>query len=190
MRRAAAGFALLAALALGACAPSVHPVVTDKDLVFNEKLLGTWVSGDGKTVWTVARGGETFYTVVYASEGKSGTFKGRLAGVGNILVFDLTPEPGNLDAVDGLSKTHLLPLHTVNRLWIVSDDEVHYATLSAKWFKALIERRALAEGFERIGDGILLTLDTPELRRLIEREAQVPEAFPDRTVLRRQKGGE
>ncbi len=35
-----------AALLVVGCLPSIHPLFTDKDLVFKKELVGTWIDGD------------------------------------------------------------------------------------------------------------------------------------------------
>ena len=37
------------ALAMTACAPSLHPFYTEKDIVFDEDLLGVWIDDSGAT---------------------------------------------------------------------------------------------------------------------------------------------
>ena len=38
----------LLAVFLGGCVLSLHPLYTEKDLIFEEKLLGTWAKNDSK----------------------------------------------------------------------------------------------------------------------------------------------
>ena len=54
-----AALAVLLAAALAGCAPSLYPVYTEKDLVFEPALVGTWSTDDPKDgTWSVEKRGE------------------------------------------------------------------------------------------------------------------------------------
>ena len=65
-------FCLLASL-LGSCVPimSLHPLFDEKNVVFNEKLLGTWVE-DPNTTWEFSRAEEptNAYKLIYTLQEK------------------------------------------------------------------------------------------------------------------------
>ena len=48
MRKTPRGLAWLSVVVLMGCIPSLHPLYTEKDLVFDESLLGEWTLDDGK----------------------------------------------------------------------------------------------------------------------------------------------
>ncbi|MHC4244422.1 MAG: hypothetical protein ACYSU4_18605, partial [Planctomycetota bacterium] len=73
-------FYLLAAL-LGGCVPvmSLHPLYTEKDVVFEERLLGRWVDDPSspETIWEFSRIEEpnNAYNLLFSDEeGKKGSF--------------------------------------------------------------------------------------------------------------------
>jgi len=90
-------FYLLAAL-LGGCIPvlSLHPLYTEEDVTFEEKLLGTWVDDpeDPKTTWEFSRAEakEKAYKLIYSDdEGKKGSFEVHLVKLENRLFLDVFP---------------------------------------------------------------------------------------------------
>lgn len=56
-------------VALVGCVPSLHPLYTDGDLVFNPALVGEWSEKDSEERWIFTKSGEKEYRLVYA-EGK------------------------------------------------------------------------------------------------------------------------
>lgn len=71
-------FHLLAALLAG-CVPvmSLHPLYTDEDVIFEEKLLGTWLD-DSNDTWTFERISEFHesYALTFTDyEGKKGLYE-------------------------------------------------------------------------------------------------------------------
>lgn len=97
-------FYLLAAF-LGGCLPviSLHPLYTEKDVVFEEKLLGKWVDDPDspETIWRFSRVDEpkNAYKLVFSdNEGKKGSFIVHLVKLQTtgtprrkMLFFDLFP---------------------------------------------------------------------------------------------------
>jgi hypothetical protein len=52
---------IVAPLVLAGCVPSLHPLFTDSDLVFDHQLLGTWSQRDSKDSWTFEKSGTNAY---------------------------------------------------------------------------------------------------------------------------------
>ena len=87
-------FYLLAAL-LGGCIPvmSLHPLFTEETLVFEEKLLGTWVD-DSNNIWEFKDPNEQkkiYKLIVVDNEGQKGSFDARLTKLENKLFLDVYP---------------------------------------------------------------------------------------------------
>jgi hypothetical protein len=45
----------LLAVFMGGCVLSLHPLYTENDLIFEEKLLGTWAEEGSKVTWQFKR---------------------------------------------------------------------------------------------------------------------------------------
>ncbi len=87
-------FYLLAGI-LGGCIPvmSLHPLYTEENLVFEEKLLGTWVD-DSNNIWEFkdANEQEKMCKLIFVdNEDKKGSFVARLVKLENSLFLDVFP---------------------------------------------------------------------------------------------------
>ena len=104
----ALGFVLLFA----GCVPSLHALYTDRDLVFDQALVGVWAEKDSKEVWAFSKAGEKEYRLNYTDEdGKKGEFQVHLLKVEGRMFLDLYPAELTLQHSD-FYKGHFLPTHT------------------------------------------------------------------------------
>ena len=93
-------FFYLLAVILGGCVPvvSLHPLFSEKDVIFNEKLIGTWVNepNKGDTVWEFKRAdaNENAYHLIFSDkEGAKGLFIAHLVKLKDKLYLDACPAP-------------------------------------------------------------------------------------------------
>lgn len=180
---------------LAACVPSLQPLYTDQDDVFDDRLQGTFQEqekGDGST-WTFERDAGGGVTLVYQEQisaggllkGGPGRFTVHPVVLGETLFLDLFPDETALDNdLNDLVNAHLLPVHT---FWTAALDD---GALTLRYFDPEWLDRQLAAGsvsiqHQTVADITVLTAPTPELRALMKRLATVPEAFSDPIVLRR-----
>src|SRR5262245_42420187 len=75
------------ALALAACAPSLHPYFTDEDIVFDEGLLGMWVNDSGENC-LFTKSGDNNYGLLFMDGGPT-RFEARLIELGGATFLDL-----------------------------------------------------------------------------------------------------
>src|SRR5436190_24372715 len=70
------------ALLVAACIPSINPFYTEKDVVFEKKLLGEWQEkekADEPQIWNFEEGKDKAYKLtVTEKEGKQGEFEAHL----------------------------------------------------------------------------------------------------------------
>ena len=136
----------LLAFSLGGCVPvmSLHPLYTEKDLVSDAILLGTWVEDSNRPdcVWDFQEFDEQekAYKLVFTdNEGHKGLLKAHLTKLGDNLFLDLYPtEPPWNDEDPNMVKwpyntLFMVPSHTfvkVNfsgpllKLYLTDDDEM------------------------------------------------------------------
>ncbi len=97
--------------------PSLNPFYTEKDLVFESRLIGEWQSKDSSDPqrWTFERAGDKGYKLVVTDkQGKKGILDARLFKLKDETFLDLTPgdcefAPTQADIVAaGLIPGHLL----------------------------------------------------------------------------------
>jgi hypothetical protein len=163
------------ALLMVACIPSLHPIYTEKDLVFDPGLLGTWADKEGKDRLVLVRSGEKSYDFYYTEEEDSRRFEGHLAQVGGYRFLDLLPaDPGMKNE---FYQMHLIRAHTFSRVWI-EGDTLRLAFFDHGWVKGMIDQGRMTIAYERSDEGILLTAATAELQKLVVKYAEDPKAFP------------
>jgi hypothetical protein len=191
-------FYLLAVL-LGGCVPvvSLHPLFNKKDVVFDEKLLGTWVE-DSNNSWEFKRadGKENAYRLIFSDkEGKKGLFIAHLVKLKDKLFLDACPalwEPEDPNMIEWAYNTlFLIPAHTfikVNsiepQLKIqITDDEKMKEFLKA-------DPNAVKHAFLDDGPSPILTGSTKELQAFVLKYADDKRVFGDEGVLNRKKTAE
>ena len=172
----------LAALSLTGCAPpSLHPFFTDEDVVFDEALLGVWISDSGKKC-LFTRSGDKHYELLYV-ENESARFEAQLIELGGTTFFDLYPKP--FDKGNGLDLANFVPAHTLARVTI-SEDSMSIALMNCDWLKQLSDRNQLDLAHERLDEEMVaLTAPTRELRAFALRYADSKEAFGKAEVFHR-----
>ncbi len=79
----------VAAFTIPGCLRSLHPLYTEKTLVFEQTLIGTWVDQDS-SVWTFAQSGQKAYDLIYTEKGSPGRFEARLVKLGKLTFLDLS----------------------------------------------------------------------------------------------------
>ena len=180
----------IAMLMIG-CVPSLHPLYTKEDIFIEPALVGTWVNNDESEIWRFelsSDGYQLSHSVRKSRPPENGNreaeqfetaeFEARLVRIGNYLFIDLFPEEPEIE--DDLYKIHLLPVHTILRVWL-EGDALSMAMLDHDWLMTEIEGGRIRIAHERWDDGknILLTASSRELQDLVAEYAENPKAFPE-----------
>ncbi len=191
-------FYLLAAL-LGGCVPvmSLHPLYTEKDVVFEERLLGRWVDDPNspETTWQFNRIDEpnNAYNLVFSDEeGKKGSFVAHLVRLRNRLFLDVYPSepPREMEDPNKLELPYnslfLIPAHTFIKIdfngpklkmWLTNDEDMK------KFLKE--EPNAVKHTF--IEDKLILTASTKELQSFVLKYAEDKRVFKGKIVMNHKK---
>jgi len=172
------------AIFLSGCVPSLHPLFTEKDLVFDPALVGTWVDQDGKNAWTFQKSGENAYELVYIENEEPAKFQAHLLKLGDFLFLDIFPEEAEMK--NGLYKGLLIPAHGFSRIWIAGDS-VQLAYLDPDWLKQMIDNKKVKIDHDFVDQTLILTAQTPDLQNFALKYAEDAKAFSNKTELRRQK---
>jgi hypothetical protein len=188
-------FYLLAGI-LGGCIPvmSLHPLFTEKDLAFDEKLLGTWVDAN-KTTWQFsdANKPEKAYKLIFTDkEGKKGSFVAHLVKLENRLFLDVYPDemPWNEkdpNKVEWLYNTlFLIPAHTFIKINSIEPQLKMLLTDDEK-MKEFLKADPNAVEYTSIEDKPVLTAPTEKLQAFVLKYADDSRVFPEEIVLNRKK---
>jgi len=193
-------FYLLAAI-LGGCVPvmSLHPLYTEKDVVFEEKLLGIWVDDPNgpKTIWEFRRPDEEEkgYKLIYTDEdGKKGSFSVHLVKLTERLFLDIYPDEFPCVDMEDPNKTEfaynslfLVPAHTFIKIDSIGPELIMRLTDDEN-METLLKQDPNAVKFESLEeDKIVLTASTKELQAFVLKYADDERLFSKETVLSRKK---
>ena len=195
-------FYLLATL-LGGCVPvaSLHPLFTQKDVVFKEELLGTWVDKpvDPETTWEFRRFDKrsdkykNAYELTFADEhGKKGMFVVHLVKLQDKLFLDLFPselpwEPDDPNQIQNpYNVFFLMPVHSFIKVDSVKPQLKMQITLDDEMEKLLEENPDAVEHVS-IGDRLFLTAPTKELQAFVLKYADDERVFTGDIALSRKK---
>ena len=103
-------------IVLVGCVPSLHPVYTPQDIVFDARTVGVWKQPGKAARWEFQQGDKSSYRLVYTDdEGRQGKFQAHLAKIEGTMFLDLYPEEHSTEA-SGFYQFHLVPIHTIYRV--------------------------------------------------------------------------
>jgi hypothetical protein len=191
-------FYLLAAL-LGGCVPvmSLHSLYTKENVVFEEKLLGTWVDDPNspETIWEFRRIDEpknAYKLIVSDDKGKKGSFVAHLVKLEDSLFLDVFPDEFPCDTEDP-NKTDwlynvffLVPVHTFIKIDSIEPQLKMRLTDDDK-MEELLKEDPNAVKHMLIEDRLFLTASTEELQAFVLKYADDSRVFTDEIVLNRRE---
>ncbi len=169
----------LIAAAGASCVRSLQPLFRDEDLLFDERLIGSFTDSEGEDLWTFERDGEKEYllTCRTGDDEEAAVFRGRLGRLGGALFLDLTPEKGSAgEPRNHFMALHLIPAHTFWRIRF--EGGLHMDPFSPDWLKEAISSGRVKIAHYAAPDEIILTAGTKELQALLAGLAEDDEAFP------------
>jgi hypothetical protein len=176
-----AALPLMAACGVG----SVSPLLSDADVRFEPRLVGTWRAPDSKEFAVFAAAGSNGYSIAYSeNDGKVGHFVAHLGRVGSRPVLDLEPAELPGEWSDSY-KQMLLPLHGL----IVIDSigrELRFRVLDPDSLKALLAREPQAIAHVLRKEGVILTAPTADVQRFLTTYLERPGVLGAADVWRHQ----
>lgn len=162
-------------LMLAACVPSLHPLYTDKDLIFEPALLGAWVEAkaDSKSTLTFSKVADTEYKMV-SGEGsdKKSIFIAHLVKLGDKRFLDVKPDPASEPDCSGLPWHmffYVSQIEPTLRMWDLND----------KWLEKLLKKNPSLLKHEVVDGDLVLTASTKQLQRFLLRNVNTKGAFTD-----------
>ncbi len=178
---------VLVACLLGGCVPSLHPWFTDKDVVFEEKLLGAWKQKDEDNLWIFEKGEGKEYRLTITSEDKEPSlFEANLVKIGGKMYMDLCPGENSLESTNEFFRIHLLPVHQLLRIDSIQST-VEFRLLNPDTIQKLLEAKPNLLAHESPGDddGILFTASTEKLQKFIVDHTDDENFFAEANTLTR-----
>lgn len=202
----------LAALMAG-CVPiiSLHPLFTKDTIVFEQKLLGTWVEDSNKpqVTWEFARLEESaaerlpaemrdqiqkcYRVDVTDDKGRKGSFAACLVKLQDRLFLDALPDkfPSGEQDPEKMKLAYnaffFMPVHSFVRVNLIGD-QLKVRLTDDDGFKKLIEAEPKAVKYDMIDERPVLTASTAELQTFVAKYADDERLFPsDLTLTRKSK---
>lgn len=200
-------FYVLAAL-LGGCVPvfSLHPLYTEKEVVFKKELVGVWADpNDPENTWEFKRNGESedaYRLIVNLEDDIRGLFDAHLVDLKGKLFLDLFPaEEGFEQTMAGLEEKaedpnstvwpanffFLVPVHTFIKVDL-TESTLTMRLTDDDLLEELIEKDPNAVKHAVLDeDRIILTASTRELQAFVLKYGDGDKLFEKPAVLKRQK---
>ena len=190
-----AKFAILAIFAIGillaGCIPSLHQLYTNKDVVYDPKLVGAWKDPNSLDRWEFQKGSEpNSYTLVYTDDKKkTGSFDVHLVKLDKMLFLDVFPKDANQPYND-YYKLHLYPVHTFVKVEQI-DPLLKLRFMDIEKFTKRLEKEPklikheLVEPPVEDSRKIILTASTKELQDFMLKHANDENVFAKPIIMKR-----
>lgn len=186
----------LTVLLLGGCVPvaTLHPVYTDETIVFEEKLLGTWINDSNET-WQFTRiksDSNGCYLRLKDNEGRKGYFEGHLCKIDESLILDVIPAThpcGEKDAEDMKLMYNLLfiqPLHTFVKIEL-ADPNLTIAMTHEDKFEELLKNSPGSLQFTKAESRLIITASPEQLQKFIAENIDDERLFANPMELKRKE---
>lgn len=182
------------ALAISGCfVKSLHPFYEESDVVFNKKMVGTWLDEDSAT-WRInpfvfskglMNGDSTdnsYLVEMFDDTTNISTFNVHMFKLEDKVYLDFEPIRG--DRYDEMIDIHMIPAHTIARFDFVSEDEILIAWFNQDWLNDLFEENrvkiaheVIATAEENYTKEYILTASTDELQKFIIKYGNAEDAY-------------
>ena len=201
-------FFYLLAVLLGGCVPlfSLHPLYTEKDVVFKQELVGVWADpNDPESTWEFKRKGESkgaYQLIVHLEDEAKGLFDAHLVNLKGKLFLDVFPaEEGFEETMESLEKAtkdpnsnvwaanffFLVPVHTFIKVDL-TESTLKMQLTDDELMEKLLEQDPNAVKHAVLDENrIVLTASTKELQAFVLKYADGEKLFEEPGVLKRTK---
>jgi len=187
------------AVILGGCVPviSLHPLYTEKDVVVDKKLYGTWVDdvNSPKTTWEFKNieDPKNAYKLIFTDEeGKKGSFVTHLVKLQDRLFLDIYPSGLPWDTKDPntmdwpYNSFFLIPAHTFVKIDSI-EPQLKLRLMLESDLEELLKENPNAVEHTSVGDRLVLTAPTKALQAFILKYANDERVFTDQVTLSRKE---
>ena len=194
MKRIVVPLVLCVAL-VGCSVPSLNPLYTEKELVFDPALVGVWVGG-GQT-WSFEKAGDKSYKLLHNDgKGRSGTFDAHLVKLKDYLFLDISviDLAAKDESRDELVTRTLIPGHLFLKV-TESGPMLKLAWMHRRWLETELEGNPNAIAHIKNGNQIaqtaltptiVLTAPTEELQGFVIKYADDIKAFLGTILMRKE----
>jgi hypothetical protein len=185
MRSVAILLTVCALLVCTSCVPSLNPIYTEQDLIFDSSLIGVWADKYTDETWALAicdRQLEYILTHIDPS-GKKGEFSARLVQVDDKTFFDIVPVNPGFKQND-FYQGHFFSTHTFAHI-VKDGSSVRLSVLEPHWLKEAVAVNPDAIRHQKIRGEIVLTSSPKETQKFLLANLNNREAFSEPVELTR-----
>ena len=175
----------LCGLALVGCMPSWNPFYTEKDLVFEKALVGSWRPADAidtsKESWEFSKNGEKLYLLKQTDErGRTANFEAALFKLNNQLFLDLYLKKieGDDDTMNIWAALSLVPAHLLIKVEQFAPS-FKMAIMNPDWMQKHVTANPEAIAHRVVENGIVLSSTTAELQKFLIAHSAEKEFFAE-----------
>lgn len=181
---------------LSGCLKTLHPIFTEKDLVYEPRLLGNWKTekqGKSGRVDITNLSAETMinlpgnissikdkgYLITYQDGAAPERYIAFLARIGKHFYFDYFPADKKTDEkLDDFFTAHFVKMHTSYRVDIFKDGSFELSQLDESFVTNLIKEKKTRISHETdADDNIIITASTQELQQYLIKYGDEPAAY-------------
>ena len=172
------------------CVPSLNPIYTDKDVVFDSALVGTWGTQEPREKWVFSKSGANAYNLKQTdSEGIMAEFDVRLVRLGDYKFLDLVLV--NVDErytkLNGWAGFSLIPAHLVLQVHEM-EPKLKISAMNPDWMKEWLEKNPKSIAHRKLGDDRYAILaDTKDFQKFVLQHASEEGLFGGAHELERRK---
>lgn len=171
-------------LTICGCLPlSLVPYYTEKDLVFEPGLIGSWNPGDANEEIVFERADSNGYTMIERDSTGEIHFDVHLFKLGGRLFMDLYPHDVG-GRMNPLLEEHLVPGHSLLRVDQIEPTLIT-ASLNDTWMKERMKENPKALAHIVTDDRLVLTAATEEIQAFLIKHMGDKSAFDEPSEMRR-----
>jgi len=159
---------------------SLYPFYTKKDIVYDTRIIGTWLDNDSSK-WVIKqlirwpiKPDSAYQVEIVDKDGKPGSFSAHLFRLNNQLYFDFYPN-GKIGSNDLIDASIVLS-HSLAKI-TYTGTHIKMQWFNEVWFEQLLNQNKIRIKNEKVEGGYLLTASTAELQKFIIKYGNDPQAF-------------
>jgi hypothetical protein len=164
-----------------ACIPSVNPFYTEKEVIFDARLVGEWQAKDKESDpedWKFEKSGDNAYKVLVTEKNdKHGDLSGHLFKLKDQLFLDLTPSDCKFpDDQAGIVAASMFPGHLLAHVSQI-EPTLQLTFFNFDWLQKHLEENPAALAHHAEEKHLLLTATTKELQDFVLKHLSNDELF-------------
>jgi len=177
---------------INGCIPSLHPLYTDDDLVFEASLLDKWFDTESSDSWTFGATDENIYKLTLVQTGTPSNFVVHLLKLDDNYFLDFYPDDNDVECKENsFYLSHIIYAHTFAKI-IFNNDGIEILSFDPSWLDELFNENKIRISHEEVINPssvdepmIVLTASTQELQKFVKKYANDENAYIHSVILKK-----